>query len=105
MQNRKNKDESLHYEELIWGTLSNKWKISILLNLSKGAIRFNQLQRCLRGISDKVLASTLKELERDGLVKKEIFEGVILHSEYSLTEKGKALLPIIQRLVDWWKKY
>lgn len=105
MRNRKNKDEALHYEELIWGTLSNKWKISILLNLSRGTIGFNQLQRRLRGISDKVLASTLRELERDGLVKKELFEETVLRSEYSLTEKGQALMPIIQRLVDWWQKY
>ncbi len=105
MRNGRNKDEAIHYEELIWATLSNKWKISILLNLAKGPVRFNQLQRRLHGISDKVLAAALKELERDGLVKKEFFEELILRSEYSLTEKGTALLPIIQRLVDWWQKY
>ena len=105
MRNGRNKDEAIQYEELIWATLSNKWKISILLNLSKGSVRFNQLQRCLRGISDKVLAAALKELEQDGLVKKEIFEESVLRVEYSLTEKGAALLPIIQRLVDWCQKY
>lgn len=105
MRNARNNDEAIHYEELIWATLSNKWKISILLNLSKGPVRFNQLQRCLRGISDKVLAAALKELEQDGLVKKEVFEELVLRVEYSLTEKGAALLPIIQRLVDWWQKY
>ena len=105
MGNRKEKDEALHHEELIWRTLSNKWKISMLLNLSRGTIGFNQLQRRLRGISDKVLASTLRELEQDGLVKKELFEETILRSEYSLTEKGQALMPIIQQLVVWWQKY
>ena len=105
MRRERSKDDSIHHEEIIWATLSNKWKISVLMNLSDGPFRFNQLQRCLNGISDKVLAAVLKELENDGLVKKTAYEGSVPKVEYCLTEKGTALLPIIQRLVDWWQKY
>ena len=104
MRNRRDKNESIYYEEQIWAALSSKWKISILLNLSKGPNRFNQLQRDLYGISDKVLAATLKELEQAELVDKVVYKEAILRVEYNLTEKGAALLPIIQRLVEWWQK-
>lgn len=102
---REKKKENLKYEEMIWSTLSNKWKISLLIRLSQNTTRFNQLQRDLSGISDKMLASNLKELEQDGLVKRTEYQEIVLRVEYSLTEKGEALMPIIQRLVQWWKNY
>ena len=104
MHSKRDKSESIYYEEKIWAALSNKWKISILLNLARGSNRFNQLQRDLYGISDKVLAATLKELEQDDLVYRVVYEEKVMKVEYNLTEKGSALLPIIQRLVEWWQK-
>lgn len=106
MQDRQDKiEENLKYEELIWATLSNKWKISILMRLSDKVTRFNQLRRELVGISDKILAGNLKDLEANGLVSRTEYEELVLRVEYSLTEKGEALIPIINRLVQWWNNY
>lgn len=64
-------------------------------------MRFGQLQRALDGISPKTLSLRLKQLEKDGIVKKHIFAEVPLHVEYSLTPKGESLKKIINLMKDW----
>lgn len=64
-------------------------------------LRFKQLQRSIPDISQKMLTNTLKMLEGDGLVYREAFPEIPPRVEYSLTEKGKSLLPIIDNLVSW----
>lgn len=81
--------------------IGSKWTILILHELCSGKKRFGELQRALRGISPKTLSLRLKQLEKDGIVKKEIFAEVPLHVEYSLTPRGQSLRKIITLMRDW----
>lgn len=82
--------------------LGGKWKIRILGFLLFYTNRgFNELMRDLNGISQKVLSSQLKELERDGLVKKEIQSTTPIRVNYSLTENGLNVKPILVSLCNW----
>ncbi len=65
------------------------------------AQRFKELQRNIPDISQKMLTTTLKMLEGDGLIHREVFPEVPPRVEYSLTEKGKSLLPLIDNLLSW----
>lgn len=81
--------------------IGSKWTILILRELCEGTRRFNELQRSLPGISPKTLSVRLTELEKAGIVKKKVFAEVPLHVEYSLTDKGKSLKTIIEKMSDW----
>ena len=81
--------------------IGSKWTILILHHLCSGTMRFGQLQRALDGISPKTLSLRLKQLEKDGIVKKHIFAEVPLHVEYSLTSKGQSLKKIIALMKEW----
>ncbi|MDE6309576.1 MAG: helix-turn-helix transcriptional regulator [Muribaculaceae bacterium] len=88
---------------------SSKWSILILCVLAENeTTRFNAIGRAIPDISPKVLTSTLKSLEQDGLVKRELFPEIPPRVEYSLTEKGRSLMPHIMSLIGWaidnWKK-
>ena len=73
--------------------LSGKWKLKILWHLSKGTIRFNELQRLLGGITTKTLTGQLRELEEQGIVVRKVFPEVPPKVEYSLSEIGTTLNP------------
>ena len=82
--------------------VGDKWSMLILFNLeSHPTIRFKELQRNIPDISQKILTATLKTLEADGLVKREVFPEVPPRVEYSLTAKGLSLLPLIDNLLTW----
>lgn len=81
--------------------LAGKWKIFLLWSLSGGAMRFGELRRKLEGITESMLTRQLRELERDGLVFREVFHEVPPHVEYSLTPKGQGLVPVLQAMDDW----
>jgi DNA-binding HxlR family transcriptional regulator len=81
--------------------IGSKWTILILRDLCEGTKRFGQLQRSLNGISPKTLSLRLKQLERDGVVRKKVFAEVPLHVEYSLTPKGQSLREIINKMREW----
>ncbi|NWD05578.1 winged helix-turn-helix transcriptional regulator [Pseudomonas gingeri] len=82
--------------------LADKWVLLLIDRFSAGEhIRFNQLRRDLAGISQKVLSQTLKRLERDGLVEREVFPTVPPTVEYSLTELGATLGDTVERLAHW----
>lgn len=81
--------------------LSNKWRIPTLHLLQFGPLRANQLQRAIDGISAKVLTQTLRGLERDGLVEREMFKVLPPHVEYDLTEMGKDVIPLLRTLCHW----
>ena len=66
-----------------------------------GAVRFNQLQRYLRKISDRTLSQNLKELEADGLIHREVFPQIPPKVEYSLTERGRSLMAVLDQLCIW----
>lgn len=85
--------------------IRGKWKAVILCHLSEGPKRFLELQRITCGVSQKVLNESLKQLEDDGLINKQVFAQVPPKVEYSLTEKGEELIPSLKIIEEWSKKY
>lgn len=82
--------------------ISGKYKMTILYTLMEfGVVRFNEMKRYIRGISFKTLSATLKELEADQLVHREEYPQIPPKVEYSLTERGKSLIPILDNLCQW----
>ena len=82
--------------------VGDKWSMLILFTLENHpTIRFKELQRNIPDISQKMLTATLKALEADGLINREVFPEVPPRAEYALTEKGKSLLPLIDNLLTW----
>ena len=83
----------------------NKWALLVVLVLSENHnCRFNSLTRLIPDISARVLSSTLKTLEADGLVARKVYSEVPPKVEYSLTETGESLVPIILELTAWAQK-
>jgi DNA-binding HxlR family transcriptional regulator len=90
----------------IWDVLGRRWSLLILKNLSsKNVVRFNELKRNLKDISNTVLSDRLSELEQKGLITKKIYPEVPLKVEYRLTTKAKDLEPILQSLSRWCEKW
>ncbi len=87
----------------ILSRISDKWSLVIIFTLSKadGPMRFNALQRENGDISQKVLTSTLRTLEEDGLVERKVYAEVPPRVEYSLTERAETLLPHVNSLIGW----
>ena len=85
--------------------LRGKWKALILCHLTHEPIRFLELQRRTKGVSQKMLNEQLKSLEKDGLVGKKIYPETPPRVEYFLTEKGEALSPALKEIELWAKKY
>lgn len=82
--------------------ISGKWKMVIIYLLAENQlVRFNDLKRQIGAITYKTLSSQLKELEADGLVKREEYPQIPPKVEYSLTDKAKTLLPILEGLCEW----
>ncbi len=80
----------------------NKWALLVILVLSENEpIRYNELGRKIPDISSRVLSSTLRTLEADGLVERKLYQEVPPRVEYSLTQTGKSLVPIILQLTKW----
>ena len=85
--------------------INGKYKMTILYTLMEfEVVRFNEMKRYIGDISYKTLSSTLKELEADGLVHREEYPQIPPKVEYSLTEKGKSLMPILDALCEWGDK-
>lgn len=85
--------------------ISNKWKVLILRNLIDGTKRYNELNRSVVGISAKVLTQNLKDLEQDGIVSRKVYPVVPPKVEYSLTEKGKELKGVLDKMREFGIKY
>ena len=81
--------------------VGGKWKPIIILNLGKSPKRFGQLDCVIPNISRKVLTSHLSELVEDGLVNRKSYPEIPPRVEYSLTDKGKELIPIFKNLGNW----
>jgi len=81
--------------------VGGKWKPLILWRLSAGTLRFAQLQRAMPEVTQRMLTLQLRELERDGLVRRDVFAEVPPRVEYSLTDAVDELLPILQALGEW----
>ncbi len=86
--------------------IGGKWKVIILWHLKEGGVkRFGELQRLVRGISQKMLTQELRDLEDSGLVSRKVYPVVPPKVEYSLTETGWSLKPVLEQLSDWGKEY
>lgn len=82
--------------------ISGKYKMTILYTLMEfGVVRFNEMKKYIGGISYKTLSTTLKELEADRLVHREEYPQIPPKVEYSLTERGKSLIPILDQMCEW----
>lgn len=85
--------------------VSGKWKLLILWYLLEKTRRFNELRRLMEEVSQRVLTQQLRDLERDGLVHREIYREIPPKVEYSLTPLGRSLAPLLKWLTDWGHKY
>ena len=85
--------------------VGGKWKASILWHLAQQTMRFSGLQRQFPDITRKMLTQQLRELEADGLVHREVFRQVPPKVEYSLTDKGRSIHPILELMCDWGQTY
>ena len=81
--------------------IGSKWKLLVLRNLMARPWRFNELKRSLEGISQKVLTDALRGLENDGLILRTVYPEAPLRVEYSLTELGETLRPVLKSMESW----
>lgn len=100
-------DQDIYYEKrLTLSVIEGKWKLILLCHLGlKGTKRFGELRKLIPNITQKMLTNQLRELEDDGLVHREVYPVVPPHVEYSLTEQGQSLLPILHMLEEWGSDY
>jgi len=82
--------------------IGGKWKPLVIYHLKEGTLRFNQIvSRVQPRITQRMLTKELRELEKDGLVTRKVYPQVPPKVEYSLTERGQSLIPILDELCDW----
>ncbi len=89
--------------EAALNVIGGKWKSVILFRLSEGTLRFNELRRLLPNTTQRMLTNQLRELERDGMINRKVYAQVPPKVEYSLTELGRTLEPLLANLWDWGK--
>ena len=85
--------------------IGGKWKVLILYHLNTQTRRFNELQRLMPAITQRMLTLQLRELENDGIVHREVYPQVPPKVEYSLTEFGLTLMPVIEAMHRWGQEY
>ncbi len=89
-------------KELTLSIISGKWKIVIIWHLAHdGALRFNELHRLFKKISNRMLTKQLRELEQDEIVQRKIYPEMPPHVEYLLTEHGWTIVPIVDAMYEW----
>ena len=81
--------------------LSDKWVSLVVQSLADGAQRYSEIARSVAGVSQKMLTQTLRGLERDGFVAREVTPSVPVRVDYRLTDLGGSLLPVMRAVVDW----
>ncbi len=81
--------------------IADKWAVLVLEVLLERTTRFNEIRRRVQGVSQKMLTQTLRDLERGGLVSREIFAEVPPRVEYSLTPLGRSLVAVLETVTDW----
>ena len=108
--NMKKEEKKLHPSEKcpirnVLSRLGDKWSLLVLVSLDiNGTTRFNEIQKSIGDISQRMLSVTLRSLEADGLVTRKVYPEIPPRVEYSLTKSGKNLMPHLLNLVGWAKK-
>lgn len=106
INNRINLQEINCEKELTLAVIGGKWKMIILWHLGlSGTKRFSELRRLIPSITQKMLTNQLRELEEDRLVVREVFAEVPPRVEYTLTEYGQSVIPVLQIMYEWGKEY
>lgn len=85
--------------------IGGKWAMPIIYNLSKGKLRFKEIERTIEGINTRMLVKELKNLETNGIITRKVFASVPPAVEYALTLKGEKLLPSIKSLHQWGQEF
>ncbi len=85
--------------------IGGKWAMPIIYHLSKGKMRFKELERTVEGINTRMLVKELKNMEANGIITREVFATVPPTVEYTLTSKGEKLLPSIVSLHTWGQEF
>ena len=85
--------------------IGDKWKVLILRDLMPGTKRFGELKKSIGSVSQKVLTAQLRAMEESGLIARKVYAEVPPRVEYSLTELGKSLKPILDAMQDWGEEY
>jgi DNA-binding HxlR family transcriptional regulator len=91
--------------EATLGVIGGRWKAAVLFQLSSGTQRFGQLRKLLPNITQRMLTLQLRELEKDGLVRRTVYAEVPPRVEYELTAWGESLRPIIDAMGEWGQRY
>lgn len=93
-------------KELTLFVIGGKWKMIILWHLGKeGTKRFGELKSLIPGITQRMLVNQLRELEEDQIVERKVYPVVPPKVEYSLTQQGESLMPILESMYEWGKNY
>lgn len=93
-------------KELTLSIIGGKWKMLVLWHLGKeGTKRFGELKNLMPGITQRMLVNQLRELEKHLIVHREVYAVVPPKVEYSLTDHGRSLMPILETMYEWGKNY
>ena len=85
--------------------ISDKWKVLIIRDLLPGTIRFEELKKSIGSVSQKVLTAQLRQMEESGLLTRTVYPEVPPRVEYTLTELGQSLRPVLDALKNWGEEY
>lgn len=85
--------------------IGDKWKVLILRDLRSGTKRFGELKKSVTGISQKVLTSNLRDMEGNGILTRKVFPEVPPRVEYTLTDLGHSMMPILDAMEQWGTAY
>jgi DNA-binding HxlR family transcriptional regulator len=104
---KNNSSKSAHQCSLkdVLDIIGGKWAMPIIYNLSKGTMRFKELERGIEGINTRMLVKELKNMEANGIIVRNVFATVPPTVEYTLTHKGEKLMPSIHSLHQWGQEF
>ncbi len=81
--------------------ISKRWTVNILWSINNDLLRYGEIKRSIPGISEKMLTQRLRDMEFDGIILRKDFKTIPPHVEYSLTEAGSMLIPVLKGLCNW----